>query len=92
MPLPAPPTRKGDYVAPIQPPKARSKSDNDVLIKGILCALIGAVILVAPYVARSPSVQELMGSASVVGWFALVLGCAFVALAAKRRIAAARPQ
>ncbi len=91
MPLPAPPTRKGDNVAHGQQPKNRSKNDNDVLIKGILCALIGAIILIAPYVARSPSVQELMGSAFVVGWFALVLGCAFFALAAKRRMAAAGP-
>lgn len=60
------------------------KQDNDVLFKGVVCALIGAVILLAPYFARSPSVQELMSQAYIVGWFALILGVAFLALYAVR--------
>lgn len=54
------------------------KLDNDVLFKGIICALIGAIILLAPYVSRSPDVQELMRQAYIVGWFALALGIAFL--------------
>jgi hypothetical protein len=52
--------------------------------------LIGAIILLAPYIARSASVQELMAGASIVGWFSLALGCAFIGLFARRRIAVAR--
>ncbi|MBS0467196.1 MAG: hypothetical protein JSS31_11030 [Proteobacteria bacterium] len=61
------------------------KQDNELLLKGVVCALIGAIILLAPYVARSPSVQEFMRQATVVGWFALVLGVAFIARALRQR-------
>ena len=87
MPLPNAPTRKGDKASL---PSQVSKADKDLLIKGVLCVLIGAIILLAPYVARSSSVQELMGGASAVGWFTLVLGCAFIALFGRRRWAASR--
>lgn len=86
MPLPPPPTQKPDNAANRL---AHDKANKDLLIKGVLCALIGAVILLAPYVARSSSVQELMAGASVVGWFSLVLGLAFIGLFVRRRLAAA---
>ena len=54
------------------------KLDNDVLFKGVICALIGAIILLAPYFSRSPDVQDLMRQAYIVGWFALALGIAFL--------------
>lgn len=54
------------------------KPDQDLLFKGIVIALIGVAILLGPYVARSPSVQELLASGRVVGWFALVLGAALL--------------
>ena len=75
MPAPTP--------APRQVPA--SKADKEVLFKGVTCALIGLVILVAPYVAPSASVRELMSQASLVGWFAFVLGLAFIVLYAVRR-------
>ena len=87
MPLPSAPTRKGDKATPHS---EVSKADKDLLIKGVLCALIGAIILLAPYVARSSSVQELMSGAYAVGWFTLVLGCAFIGQFARRRLAASR--
>ncbi|QNP60774.1 hypothetical protein [Paenacidovorax monticola] len=65
-------------------PSARH-SDSEMLFKGVVCALIGAVILLAPYLARSPSVQELMRQASLVGWFSLILGLAFIARALWQR-------
>jgi len=77
MPLPKPPVQR-----------ARNKDDAELLFKGVTCALIGVVILLAPYFARSASVQDLMRQAYVVGWFALVLGCAFLARYVLRRIAA----
>lgn len=76
MPLPKPPVRR-----------ARNKEDAELLLKGITCALIGAVVLLAPYFARSASVQELMRQAYLVGWFALVLGGAFLVRYVLRRIA-----
>ncbi len=74
----------------VPPSRQVSKADKELLIKGVLCALIGACILLAPYVARSPAVLELMAGAVTVGWFALVLGCAFIALFVRRQFAAAR--
>ncbi|MBS0291894.1 MAG: hypothetical protein JSS01_05170 [Proteobacteria bacterium] len=63
------------------PASPSPKENNEMLFKGLVCALIGAAILLAPYVARSPSVQELMRQAALVGWFSLVLGAALVARA-----------
>ena len=54
------------------------KQDFELLLKGAICALIGAIILLAPYVARSQDMRELMAQAYLAGWFALVLGCAFL--------------
>ncbi|MCO4095261.1 MAG: hypothetical protein HEQ37_18570 [Acidovorax sp.] len=67
-----------------------SKADKELLFKGVTCALIGLVILLAPYIARSDSVRELMAQANVVGWFALVLGIAFGVQYGLRRARAAR--
>jgi len=87
MPLPAPPTQKLDNATNRL---ASAKADKDLLIKGVLCALVGIVILAGPTVARASSIQELLAGASVVGWFSLLLGCAFLGLYAKRRITASR--
>lgn len=67
--MPAPPDTS-------RKPKA-TKAHKELLFKGVTLALIGLVILLAPYVARSASVRDLMGQAALVGWFALVLGIAF---------------
>ena len=52
------------------------------------CALIGLVIVLAPYIARSGDVRELMGQVAAVGWFALVLGGAFIVQYVVRRVRA----
>lgn len=76
--MPAPP--------PSAPRDARAtQADREVLFKGVTCALIGLVILLAPYIARSGSVRELMAQAALVGWFALVLGLAFIVQYGLRR-------
>jgi len=54
------------------------KAEQDLLFKGIVIALIGVVVLLGPYFSRSPAVQELLSGAALVGWFALVLGLAFL--------------
>jgi len=46
--------------------------------RGILCILIGAVVLIAPHFLQSPTWRETIGGAYIVGWFALVLGIALV--------------
>ncbi|MFN4119446.1 hypothetical protein [Acidovorax sp.] len=69
---------------------AARQADKELLFKGVTCALIGLVILLAPYVARSDGVRELMAQATLVGWFALVLGLAFGVQYAVRRAKARR--
>ena len=47
---------------------AATRADKELLLKGVTCTLIGLVILLAPYLARSGSVREMMAQATVVGW------------------------
>lgn len=87
MPLPAAPEQK-----PVVPARRQAASDlkanNELLIKGILCTLIGLGVLVSPYFINSPGMQNIVAKSSLVGWFALVLGCALIGLYARRRMAA----
>ena len=78
MPLPSAPTRK--------PQSLKTHNSNDLLIKGILCVLIGLGVVLAPRFISSPGLQSVVAGSSWVGWFALVLGLAFVGLYARRRM------
>ena len=69
-----------------------TKADKELLFKSVTLALIGLVILLAPHVARSASVRDLMSQAALVGWFALVLGIAFGVQYGLRRAKAGRRQ
>ena len=73
-----------------RPASPANKADKELLFKGVTCALIGLVVLIAPYVARSPSVQDIMAQSALVGWFALVLGGGFMVRYAMRRAAATK--
>ena len=64
---------------------AQRKSDQDLLIKGIILVLIGLVIIVSPHVAQGDIVQGVFAQAPAVGWFSLVLGAAFALRFAIRR-------
>ena len=89
MPLPNAPTRRPNNPTTRQ---ADKKASNDLLIKGILCVLIGLGVLLSPYFITSPGMQGIVAQASLVGWFALVLGCAFVGVFVARRLGtSARP-
>ena len=78
MPLPTAPTQ--------QPAKKPSlKANNELAIKGILCILIGLGVVLSPYFITSPGMQGIVAKSAAVGWFALVLGIAFVGLYARRR-------
>ena len=83
MPLPRPPTQ-----APTQQPnkKINTKANNELAIKGILCILIGLGVVLSPYFVTSPGMQSIVAKSAAVGWFALVLGLAFVGLYARRRM------
>jgi hypothetical protein len=74
MPLPPPPIRR------------RSSSINELLLKGLLCALIGLAVLLAPYFIKSPGIQSIVANSALVGWFALVLGCGFLLVYGRRRL------
>ena len=56
-----------------------------MLERGVLCVLIGAAVLVAPYFVHSALWQQMVGGAQVVGWFAVVLGVALVAVELMQR-------
>ncbi len=58
---------------------------DQILIRGIIVTLIGVVVLLGPHVLRSEALRELLGGAQVVGWFALVLGLAMIAVDLLRR-------
>lgn len=60
------------------PSRQRDKNANDLLIKGSVVALIGLAVLLAPYVSQSPEMQAILAGSALVGWFALVLGIAFI--------------
>lgn len=60
------------------PQTPQSKQDSELLLKGVICVLIGAIVLIGPYVARSPDMSEILRQAYVVGWFVLILGGAFL--------------
>lgn len=83
MPLPNAPTRRPNNPNTRQ---ADRQANSDLLIKGLLCVLIGLGVLVSPYFITSPGMQGIVAKASLVGWFSLVLGCAFLGLYVKRRM------
>ena len=81
MPLPNAPTQKPNNNI------VRRKANNELLLKGVLCAFIGLGVLISPYFISSPGMQGIVAKSSLVGWFALALGVAFIALYGKRRLA-----
>lgn len=58
---------------------------NELLLKGIVLAMIGAGVLLSPYFIQTPGFRAAVGGSALVGWFALVLGAAFVVQWALRR-------
>jgi hypothetical protein len=57
-----------------------------MLERGLLCLLIGAAVLIAPHFLSSPMWRETIGGAYIVGWFAVVLGVALVAVDLVQRV------
>ncbi|MBC7394757.1 hypothetical protein H7F36_13035 [Variovorax sp. PAMC28562] len=46
--------------------------------RGILCVLIGAAVLLAPRFLPPSNLMNTVAGASVVGWFAVVLGATLI--------------
>jgi hypothetical protein len=86
MPLPNAPTQKPNNVS------ARRKANGELLLKGVLCILIGLGVLVSPHFISSPGMQGIVAKSSLVGWFALVLGLAFGGMSIRRRLAERKAQ
>lgn len=61
------------------------KARKDLLLKGFLLCFIGLAVLVSPAFISAPGFMAAVGGSSVVGWFALVLGTAFLAQWAWRK-------
>ncbi|QDL38374.1 hypothetical protein [Rhodoferax sediminis] len=72
-----------------RPPDIKAhKANNELLQKGVLCVLIGLAVLISPAFLTSPGMRSIVAASALVGWFALVLGCAFLGLYIRRRMAA----
>lgn len=64
---------------------AQHQANNDLLIKGVTCAIIGLVVLIGPFFMRASDLSNLFRQGYIVGWFALALGAAFVIQGLVRR-------
>lgn len=66
------------------------KIDNDkkdqMLMRGLIVVMIGAAVLLGPYILRSQDLRDLLRGAYLVGWFALVLGLAMIGVDLMRRM------
>jgi hypothetical protein len=65
--------------------KNATPAGKDLLFKGVMLALIGLVVLISPAFIKAPGFQQAVAGSSLVGWFALVLGIAFIGQWAWRR-------
>ena len=59
--------------------------NDQMLQRGAMCAVIGAAVLLGPYVLRSPAWIETFAGARTVGWFGLALGVAMIVVALVRK-------
>jgi len=60
---------------------AKKKQPNeDLLWKGVLLAVIGLIVLIAPYRLQSPQLREIVAGSAGLGWLALALGAGCLVL------------
>ena len=64
---------------------AQPKRQLRTLERGILCLAIGAAVLLAPRFLQGTRWFDMVAGAYVVGWFALALGVALVAVGLFKR-------
>ena len=65
---------------------------HDLLTRGVILALIGLVLLIAPHFMHATALRDMFVGARIVGWFALVLGLAFMGQFLLRRRKARQDQ
>ena len=63
---------------------AAPRPAKDMILRGLLCALIGAAVLLSPPYIASPGMRAAIAGSWLVGWFAVVLGGVLVAKGALR--------
>lgn len=66
------------------------KKEADLAWKGGLCSLIGLAVLLGPRFMPPSGMRDTIIQSAVVGWFALVLGLAFIGHYLWRRRSGAR--
>jgi drug/metabolite transporter (DMT)-like permease len=54
--------------------------NEDLLWKGVLLAVIGLVVLIAPYRLQSPQLRDIVANSAGLGWLALALGAGCLVL------------
>ena len=64
----------------------RQPTASDMLVRGVILAFIGLILLIGPRFMGATALRELFLQASVVGWFALALGAAFIVRDGLRRM------
>ncbi|MBU1360877.1 MAG: hypothetical protein KKC79_17530 [Gammaproteobacteria bacterium] len=64
---------------------SRPSTAPRMLERGLLCIFIGAVVLIAPHFLQSDFWRTTVAGAYIVGWFALALGIALVAVELRKR-------
>lgn len=67
-----------------------TKANTDLLYKGALCTLIGLAVLIFPAFMPDGGMRATIAGASLVGWFAVVLGGVFLTQYSLRRWAATK--
>jgi uncharacterized membrane protein HdeD (DUF308 family) len=54
------------------------RKEADLAWKGGLCSAIGLAVLLAPQFMAPSGMRDTIAQSAIVGWFALVLGLAFI--------------
>jgi hypothetical protein len=67
------------------PNRAAVKANKELLQKGLILVFIGLAVLIGPYFMAPGGMRGVVASSSLVGWFGLALGVAFMLLYARRR-------
>lgn len=58
----------------------KKRPNEDLLWKGVLLAVIGLIVLIAPYRLQSPQLREIVAGSAGLGWLALALGAGCLVL------------
>jgi len=68
------------------------RANKELLQKGLMLVFIGLAVLIGPYFMAPGGMRGIVASSSLVGWFGLALGLAFMGLYARRRWQASQQQ